>query len=163
MFLVLDASAFLSGRLNSIPPGFDGVCTTSKVFGEVTKGAPGRLLSNLLEAGLEIRDPASLEKARKAATRTGDLEDLSRTDLSIIALAIELDDPRVVTDDFRVQNVLKGLGISFVEGGEIGNRTIVREWTWTYRCRGCGRFFDSRQKRDECPVCGSGVRKVRKR
>ncbi len=163
MFLVLDTSAFLSGRLNSIPSGFDGVCTTSRVLDEVRKGAPGRLLSNLMEAGLEIRDPISFEKAMEAATTTGDLEKLSGTDLSIIALALELDDPRVVTDDFRVQNVLKRLGISFTEGGEIGNRTIVQEWTWTYRCRGCGRFFDTGQKRDECPVCGSEVRKVRKR
>jgi UPF0271 protein len=163
MFLVLDASAFLSGRLTSVPSGFEGVCTTSRVIKEIAKGAPGRLLSNLMEAGLEVRDSADTEKAKEMASETGDLEELSEADLSIIALAMELDDPRVVTDDFRVQNILKRLGISFMGGGEIGSRSIEQVWTWTNRCRGCGRFYTSRQKNDECPVCGSEVRKVRKR
>jgi UPF0271 protein len=163
MFLVLDTSAFLSGMLNSVPTGFAGVYTTSLVRGEVSKGAPERLLSNLIEAGLEIKDPQDMDNARNAAASTGDLERLSLTDLSIIALAMELGDTRVVSDDFRIQNVLKMLGINFMSGGEIGEYGIKEEWAWTFRCRGCGRFFDSEQKYDECPVCGSEVRKKRKR
>jgi len=163
MYLVLDTSAFLSGLFNSVPGGFEGVFTTSLVRGEVSRGGPERLLTGLLEAGLVVRDPVDIKTAESAASGTGDLENLSGADLSIIALAIELKNARVVTDDFRIQNVLGTLGISFTGGGEIGDRTIKQEWSWTYRCRGCGRFFDERQKRDECPVCGSNVRKVRKR
>lgn len=163
MYLILDTSAFLSGRYGSIPTGFDGVYITFLVKKEVGKGAPSRLLDNLLSAGLEIKDPLSLELAREKATLTGDLEKLSETDLSIIALAIELEDARVITDDFRIQNVLKSNDIDFEPAGEIGNRTITEVWVWTFRCRGCGRYFQEQQKENECPICGSLVRKYRRK
>ena len=163
MFLVLDTSALLSGRINSIPTGYEGVLITSGVRDEVGKGIPQRNLQNLLLAGLDIRDPHTVEKANEAARATGDIDSLSSVDISIIALAIELDRSMVVTDDFRVQNVLKSLGIGFLPAGEIGNRTISDTWTWTYRCKGCGRYFEEAQKMDECPICGSLVRKYRKR
>ena len=161
--LVLDASAFLSGRITSIPSGYGQVCTTSKVRDEVQKGSPGRIIENLLVAGLRIIDPISTEDAVKAAKNTGDLEKLSDGDISIIALAKESEDTLVLTDDFRVQNVLKSIGIKFEPAGELGQRTIKEVWTWIYRCCGCGRFFDDAQKKDECPICGSSVKKKKKR
>jgi len=163
MYLILDASAFLSGRFTSIPDGYDGVVTTSAVKDEINKGAPKRNLQNLLEVGLKVHDPISSEKAKELALRTGDLELLSNADLSIIAIALELKDAMVITDDFRVQNVLTTASIGFQPAGEIGDRTIKKVWNWTYRCRGCGRFFDLQQKNDDCPICGSEVRKVRKK
>jgi endoribonuclease Nob1 len=161
--LVLDASAFLSGRITSMPSGHDMICTTSAVRNEVQKGSPGRILENLLSAGLRIKDPISTEDAVRAAKRTGDLDKLSDADISIIALAGELNDVLVLTDDFRIQNVLKSLYIRFEPAGELGSRTIKEIWTWTYRCSGCGRYFDSAQKNDDCPICGSSVKKKRKR
>jgi len=163
MYLVLDTSALLSGMINSVPTGYAGVLITSGVRDEVGKGIPQRNLQNLLLAGLIVRDPLTLEEARKAARATGDLDRLSVVDMSIIALAIEMERVTVITDDFRVQNVLGSLGIGFLPAGEIGDRTISETWTWTYRCKGCGRYFENAQKRDECPICGSLVRKYRKR
>ncbi|MGA1820818.1 MAG: NOB1 family endonuclease, partial [Thermoplasmatota archaeon] len=158
-----DTSAFLSGMINSIPSGYDKVLITSGVRDEVGKGAPMRNLENLVSAGLQIRDPITLERAQEAARSTGDIDRLSEVDISLIALAIEVAEATVVTDDFRVQNVLKSLGIGFLPAGEIGDRTISAAWSWTHRCKGCGRFFDEPQKKDECPVCGSLVRKYRRK
>jgi UPF0271 protein len=163
MDLILDTSAFLSGRFSSLPAGYDGIFITSGVKDEVSKGAPSSMLKNLLEAGLEVRDPVSLETAKRKAGATGDLEKLSETDLSIIALALELEDAKVVSDDFRIQNVLKSVNKPFESAGEIGDQTIREVWTWTFRCRGCGRYFEEQQKKDECPICGSNVRKYRRK
>ncbi len=163
MILILDTSAFLSGMFTSLPVGYDKVFITSNVRKEVVKGAPSRILENLLEAGLKVRDPLAMETAREMAGITGDLDELSETDLSIIALSLELEDAKVITDDFRIQNVLKSNNIKFAPAGEVGERTIKEVWKWTFRCRGCGRYFDKAQKYDDCPICGSSVRKVRKR
>jgi UPF0271 protein len=161
MNLILDSSALLSGRLTSLPAGFEGVHITSSIRREISRGNPGRLLTGLLDAGMRITDPADTSKARKAASRTGDFDELSDTDLEIISLAIELDDPMVITDDFRIQNVLSHLNIEFRPAGEIGERTIRETWQWHYRCRGCGRYYD--EKIMECPVCGSSIRPVKRR
>jgi UPF0271 protein len=163
MILILDTSAFLSGKFTSIPKDQDVFITTSLVENEIRKGAPSRLFANLLESGLKLKDPSSLEDARSLASSTGDLEALSETDLSIIALATEFEDVLVITDDFRIQNVLKSAGIPFEHAGEVGDRTIREVWSWTFRCRGCGRFFNEGQKNDECPICGSEVRRTRRK
>lgn len=158
----MDTSALLSGRMNTLPTGFTCVYITSLVRSEVTRGAPARLLENLLSSGLAVRDPHSSDKAEEAATATGDIKGLSFADISVIALAMELEDATVVTDDFRVQNVLSSVSIAFEPAGEAGKR-ISNTWEWTFRCRGCGRYFKREQKNDECPICGSNVRLYRKR
>ena len=158
MYLVLDASALLSGGFNSVPDGFDGCYVTPSVETEVRKGPPSRMLVALLSAGLRTRAPITLDAAVNASRSTGDLGSLSDADLSVIALAVELGDCLVITDDFRVQNVLKSLGIGFRPGGEIGDRTIEEVWTWRMRCTGCGRFFDRDRNLKDCPVCGSELR-----
>lgn len=160
--LILDASAFLSGMFSSTPKGFEKVLTTSSIRGEIGRGRPSKDLENMISTGLKIMDPSEIERAREAATKTGDIGSLSDADISVIALAMEVGDVIVVTDDFRVQNVLKSVGIRFEPAGELGSRTIKEIWTWTYRCSGCGRYFDKAQKNDDCPVCGSLVRKKKK-
>jgi len=160
MYLILDSSSILSGRLNSIPGSFEGVYMTSLVKEEIEKGDPKRTLDSLLEMGLEVRDPVSVEDAKRAAEGTGDLTSLSKADISIIALALEVKPCRVSTDDFRVQNVLLSLGIPYDPAGEIGQRTIGEKWSWTWRCKGCGRYFQ--EENQDCPICGSPIRKVRR-
>ena len=125
----------------ALPSGFTGIFITTLVRSEVTRGAPARLLESLLDSGLTVRDPLSSDKAEEAASATGDREHLSPADISVIALAMELEDASVVTDDFRVQNVLSSVGIPFEPAGEIGERRILTTWEWTYRCRGCGRYL----------------------
>jgi UPF0271 protein len=156
MKVVLDASALLSGRLSSLS-GLEAY-VTPEVVAEVSKGRPRQLLEGLLSAGLTVMSPSSTGRARELAEVTGDLPHLSEADLSVIALALELD-ASAVTDDFRVQNVLGAAGASFQNAGEIGGRTIGRVWRWSFRCRGCGRRFD--EELPDCPVCGSPLKKVR--
>ncbi|MGA1821901.1 MAG: NOB1 family endonuclease [Thermoplasmatota archaeon] len=160
MHLILDTSAILSGRMNNLPSGFDYVLITSAVIDEIGKGAPARILENLFSIGLRIMDPDDLEKAREMAAETGDIHGLSDTDLTIIALAVQLKDVAVMTDDFRIQNVLKKNGIHFIPSGEIGERSISSIWKWSRRCTGCGRYHDDADLKD-CPVCGSPLKTKR--
>ncbi len=158
-FLVLDTSAFLSGK--PIPHDVTPVVTPG-VRGEIEeKGRSGRAFAYQREAGLETREasPESLDRATAAARKTNDLTAMSITDLEVVALALDLAAP-LVSDDYRVLNVARALGI---DARSAGTRGIRKEWEWTWRCRGCGRFFDDQQKGDECPICGTGVRLVRKK
>jgi len=162
MHLILDTSAILSGRMNNLPSGFDSVLITSAVKDEIGKGNPARILENLLSAGLIVRDPDNLDEASTRAGETGDIHELSQTDLTIIALAIQIKDVTVMTDDFRIQNVLKKIGIRFTSSGEVGDRSISDVWKWTRRCAGCGRYFDDPNLKD-CPICGSDLKTKRKK
>jgi len=162
MDLILDTSAFLSGRFTSLPTGFDSVFTTPEVIGEVNKGRPARSMDVLLDAGLKVIAPSSTEGAVESARRTGDLPSLSLADISIIALAME-HQAVVITDDFAIQNVLSSAGIRFEPAGELGARTISEKRTYTGRCRGCGRYFGTDLVGDDCPICGSPIGKARRR
>ena len=98
---------------------------------------------------LHIPDSETVERIERAARETGDLEELSRTDVRLVAAAFELDG-RLVTDDYAMQNVAEKLDVP-VE--VIDREGITDQRAWSFRCQGCGREFDDHH--DRCPVCGS--------
>jgi UPF0271 protein len=98
---------------------------------------------------LHIPDEGTVERIERAARETGDLDELSQTDIRLIAAAFELDG-NLVTDDYAMQNVAEKLNVS-VE--VIARDGIEEQRVWTYQCQGCGREFD--EKHDRCPICGS--------
>ena len=98
---------------------------------------------------LHIPDDETVERIERAARETGDLGELSGTDVRLVAAAFELDG-RLVTDDYAMQNVAEKLEVP-VE--VIARESIDEQRVWTFQCQGCGREFD--EKRDRCPVCGS--------
>ena len=152
-FKILDASAFYAG----VPFGSRGDCyTTPLVYEEVIhiKKDHGAL-GVLLETGrLKIMEPRaeSTEAAVVASKKTGDYAQLSRQDISVIALCIEKKG-EIVTDDYAVSNVARnlGLGVSPVMTG--GIRDVGR---WTYYCPGCR---TSHPGRKECPACGTPLKR----
>ncbi|MFB6128940.1 MAG: NOB1 family endonuclease [Halorhabdus sp.] len=98
---------------------------------------------------LHIPDEETVERIRRAADETGDLEALSTTDLRLIAAAFELDG-RLVTDDYAMQNVAEKLEIDVEVIDQDG---IEEQREWHFQCQGCGREFD--ENHDRCPICGS--------
>ena len=98
---------------------------------------------------LHIPDEETVESIERAAGETGDLAELSRTDIRLVAAAFELDG-RLVTDDYAMQNVAEKLEVS-VE--VIAREGITEQRAWTFQCQGCGREFGDHH--DRCPVCGS--------
>ena len=155
MIFVLDTGFFLYGLDRS---GMEGECVISQgVKNEVLNGFPARKLEYYLESGV-IRiispDEKSLKKVRGRALLTGDSVRLSETDISVIALALELNG-KIVTDDYAIQNVARRLGIDYLPLKEKGIKDV---WKWTYRCTGCGRFFE--EYHEVCPICGSSLKTV---
>ncbi len=150
---VLDASAFYAG----VPFGADDRWyTTPLVFEEVSHIKKNQdVLYTMIEAGrLQVREPGEESSARatEGSKRTGDFQQLSRQDISVLALALEMG-AQIVTDDFAVSNVAKSLGIAalpVMTGG------IRYEGTWIHYCPGCKRNFRNQK---ECPLCGTSLRR----
>ncbi|WP_336364393.1 NOB1 family endonuclease [Halalkalicoccus salilacus] len=102
-------------------------------------------------SGMHIHIPTdeTIDTVKRAARELGDLEELSRTDVRLIATTFELDGT-LVTDDYAMQNVAEKLNV-VVE--VIAREGISEQRRWTFQCQGCGREFDERL--DRCEICGS--------
>jgi UPF0271 protein len=100
---------------------------------------------------MHIPDAETVERIERAARETGDYDELSRTDIRLVAATFELDGT-LVTDDYAMQNVAEKLNVT-VE--VIAREGIDEQRSWIYQCQGCGREFD--ENHDRCPVCGSSL------
>jgi len=157
-FRILDASAFYAG----VPfRSSNDYYTTSLVYDEIKHIKKNHdALGILLEANkLKIRDSdkESTEAAIKAAKDTGDFPQLSRQDISIIALCIEMNG-EIISDDFAISNVAKNLSLKI---SPIMTQGIKDVGKWVHYCPGC-RTNHTNGK--ECPMCGTPLkRKLLKR
>ncbi len=144
---VLDASAFIhdfhtDSQIASIPMVREELEDESAYRFDALEGSGMHM---------HIPDGETVERIERAARETGDFDELSRTDIRLIATAFELD-AELVTDDYAMQNVADKLNVA-VE--LIARDGIDEQRTWTFQCQGCGREFDDNH--DRCPVCGSGL------
>ncbi len=156
MRLVLDATAIRSGMTIS---GQHEWFITPSVVDELKKGKTARDLELLQDITMRVTQPSgeSVEKVREAAEVTGDISRLSDTDMEVLALGLELE-AIILTDDYSIQNLAKVLKIDYQPGITPGIKEVFH---WTYRCRGCGRIFNSEP--ENCPICGSDIKTVRKK
>ena len=132
-------------------------CTTQAVFNEVKHIKKSHYaIEALIDASnLRVIDPDndSIEKAKTTAKKTGDFPELSKADISIIALALQLN-AVLVTDDYAVANVATTLKI-LVESSS--SKGIKETRKWIAYCSACGRAFGPNAK--ECPLCGNRLRR----
>ena len=157
--LIIDTSALLSGKQMIF--NNDQIVTTTGVSNELKPG--GKDYQNfqyLLEKGLKILTPSdsSLDKIKKVSTKSGDIARLSKTDIEILALALDLKNKNqkeiiILTDDYSIQNVANILNIVFQS---ISQQGIKKRFKWVYCCRGCGKKFEEHIK--VCPICGTEIR-----
>jgi len=148
---ILDTSAIISGK--NLPYDVEYYIPES-VLNEIKFRDN---LSIFLE-NLKVRNPGkeSIEKVIEYASKTGDINKLSKTDIDIIALAIEINGT-VITDDYAIQNVLKYIGLKY---SGLSQREISKIFQWKYRCTGCMRYYEKYY--ESCPVCGSKLKLVKK-
>ncbi len=142
---VLDASAFIHEYHTTEP-----TASVPAVREELEDESAYRYDAKV-GAGMHVQlpDPGSVERVRRAAESSGDLGALSTTDVHLLAATLELGGV-LVTDDYAVQNVAEKLDLR-VE--VIARDGIEEARDWRFMCQGCGREFDERV--DRCPVCGS--------
>jgi UPF0271 protein len=109
-------------------------------------------------ARVEAPQPDMMEDVLIMAKHTRDVEELSTTDIEILAKALERkDNATLLTDDYAVQNVAVMLGIDVKPIVQKKIRDIL---VWEKQCVGCRKRFD---EGDICPICGSDLKKRRKR
>jgi len=152
-FRILDASAFYAG----VPfRSSDDYYTTSLAYDEIKHIKKNQdVLGTLLETNrLKIREPdkESTEAAIKAAKDTGDFPQLSKQDISIIALCIETNG-EIISDDFAISNVVKNLGLKI---SPIMTQGIKDVGKWVHYCPGCRTNHINKK---ECPICGTPLKR----
>ncbi len=153
VFRVLDASAFYAGIPFSTTDEF---FTTSLIFDEIKHIKKNYdVIGTLMEAKrLKISDPDAefVDKIKVASKKTGDFNQLSKQDISVIALCLQMNG-EIITDDFAISNVAKNLNLkvsSLMTSGinDVGN--------WIHYCLGCKKNFESGS---ECPLCGTRLKR----
>ena len=107
---------------------------------------------------LIIKEPSTemLLKVQISSTRLGDSFCLSETDKEVLALALELKasgkTPKIVSDDYSIQNVATELNIGFISQSTQGIRRLLK---WTIYCPACYKNYPANHKSNECDICGT--------
>ena len=150
---VLDATSFYAGiPFSSQEQSF----TTPLVFEEIKhiKKSHDAVQALIDLDRLKIIEPDQentnfvLEKAKN----TGDLSELSKEDVSVLALCVQLNG-ELVTDDYTVSNVAKHLNLKVIP---IMTKGISKVLDSVYICPVCSKIFE---KISNCPICGSKLKK----
>jgi UPF0271 protein len=160
--MVLDTSAFIGGldpfsiREEQVAPPL--------VEQEVKRNQMTQFrLQTAIESGrLKIYAPTQefVAQVQAAATSLGDSFYLSETDKQVLGLALEIkargDTPKIVTDDYSIQNVATKLGLDFVALVTFG---IKRVLNWVRYCPACHKTYPANFKEKECQICGTPLKR----
>lgn len=153
MIHIADASLFI------IRKRLEGSFLTVPSVVEELHSENSRTILELMNVRVEPPLQSFIKKVKTKADITRDSEELSDTDIDILAKALEYsqrEETVLVTDDFAIQNTAIQLGIKVMPAGQ---RKIKDVLIWEKQCIGCKRRFP---QGDECPVCGSQMKKRRK-
>jgi rRNA maturation endonuclease Nob1 len=110
---------------------------------------------------MEERTPneEDMLKAEDVAVSTGDMSELSRNDLELIALTLtisrEVSDVTLVSTDFAVLNTASRLGLKIVDP----NKKFGQEIIWIMKCPACNYKSNRPTRETECPTCGTEMRR----
>ncbi len=101
-----------------------------------------------------------LRRVKEASKSVGDVRYLSKADMQVLALALELKsaglDPLIVTDDYSIQNVANQIGVNFTSLMTYGIRF---RFNWILYCPACHRKYPSDYKFKSCEICGTELKR----
>jgi len=133
---------------------YENMVTIPEVVEEI-KDEDSNFYLSLLNLRVEDVNDKYIKKVVKGARKTGDIHRLSKTDIKLIATALELkeglneeDNVILLTDDYSIQNLAMHFGIKFEN---VVQKTISKAFKWIKVCKGCGRKIEN----DVCPIWGS--------
>ncbi len=134
----------------------DEFFTTSLIFDEIkhikkNHDAIGALMER---KRLKISDPDAgfVDKIKAASKKTGDFNQLSKQDISVIALCLQMNG-EIITDDFAISNVAKNLNLKVLPLMTSGINDVGN---WIHYCPGCKKNFESGY---EGPLCGTRLKR----
>ncbi|MEW6070356.1 MAG: PIN domain-containing protein [Candidatus Thermoplasmatota archaeon] len=154
--IILDTSALVEGIVVTAREDFEYYITSSVLKELESKLEPAKV--EMLESlGVRKADPsvATLRKVEGIVSLLGETPRLSKVDIDILALAIELN-ATILTDDYSIQNVAEEIGIKCLAFAQKG---ITKKIIWKYQCVGCNKYFQNFLK--TCPICGHRIKTVR--
>jgi len=160
--LVLDTSALVMG-LN--PSALDTpTYSVPSVMNELIPDtlAYTRFRTSQESGHLTVKKPtkSSMKVVEATSSKVGDVGVLSRADLEVLALALDLTDsglsPIIVSDDYAIQNVSETLGVEHVSLATFG---IAKKFDWIYYCPACFRRYMVEDAGRACRVCGTRLKR----
>jgi UPF0271 protein len=155
---VLDTSAFIAG--------FDPLSISHEQYTVPTvreeliaDSLPWMRFNAAVECGklkVKMPDESSIRMVKESSKTVGDLLNLSRADLHVLALALELKNagysPSIVTDDYSIQNVANQIGVDFTSLMTFGIRYRLY---WILYCPACHHKYPPDYKLKKCKICGT--------
>ena len=154
MIHIADSSLFIIGKRIE-----GNIITVPSVVDELVDER-SRTIMELMSVRIEPPLQSFMREVTIKARSSKDIEELSKTDIDVLAKALEYsrnEDTILVTDDYAVQNTAIHLGIRVMP---VGQKKIKDVLLWEKFCIGCKRRFPQGK---ECPVCGTPLKKIRKR
>ena len=124
-------------------------------------GPSYRLAVSSSSGKLRIETPSApaLSEVAERARVLGDKVVLSKADVSVIALALDLrrngKSPIIVSDDYAVQNVADALDLDYQPLATFG---IRQRFNWVYYCPACFRRYPTCDH-EVCQVCGTKLKR----
>ena len=101
-----------------------------------------------------------IKRVESVSTLAGDKAVLSQSDIELIALALSITreeiDTTLVSTDFAVLNTASHLGLNILDP----NKKFGQEITWGMRCPACNFKSKTPTRDNECPVCGTVMRRT---
>ncbi len=164
--VVLDTSAFLAG-FDPFSLSEEQV-TVPTVEEEIQRNSIiiTRFRTAIESGKLKVKAPsrAFLEGAKASASKLGDSYLLSKADMELLALALELKAegyaPQIVTDDYSIQNVATQMGVEFLALATFGIKRLLE---WVRYCPACHKEYPANCASKECLVCGTQLKRKPRR
>lgn len=148
---VLDSSAFINA--NMIP---EGELFSTPIVNDELKDFKSKMLFQTREVMNISPDNKFTSAIKSKALETGDLTRLSEQDISVLALAKQLD-ATLLTDDYSMQNIAEEMGIKY---DSVSVPKITKVIKRALFCDNCRRF----RAGEECQKCGGKLRlKIKKK
>jgi UPF0271 protein len=154
MIHIADSSLFIIGKR------IEGNIITVPSVEEELRDETSRTIMELMNVRIEPPLQSFIREVTSIAGVTKDSEELSKTDIDVLAKALEYsrkEDVVLISDDYAVQNTAIHLGIKVMPAGQKKIRDVL---LWEKFCIGCKRRFP---QGDDCPVCGTALKKRRKK
>ena len=154
MIHIADSSLFIIGKRIE-----GNIITVPSVVDEI-RDEMSRTILELMNVRIEPPLQIYIREVTTKARVTRDSEELSKTDIDLLAKALEYtrnEDTILITDDYAVQNTAIQLGIKVMPAGQKKIKDVL---LWEKFCIGCKRRFP---QGDDCPVCGTPLKKIRKK
>jgi len=154
MIHIADSSLFIIGKRIE-----GNIVTVPSVANEI-RDERSRTTMELMNVRIEPPLQSFIREVTLKARATKDSEELSKTDIDVLAKALEYarnEDTVLITDDYAVQNTAIQLGIKVMPAGQKKIKDVL---LWEKFCIGCKRRFPHG---DDCPVCGTPLKKIRKK